>query len=317
MRDTYEFIRCWGIGRIGVFSQSVGGVPNTVEGCTIADMVALGIRLSDYGVGDYWDDVDQIVRNQLVEQQLVRADLLEKVARAAQSPDEKSRELEPKLASWSEKFYGDLLKRSQPVTHEAIQRSLGLFAGAGFPTCLAYPVQLGCCSGNATQALYYAWEAILRGKDGAVQVNLLLNRVSPWLDVDSYLPYEGKVVLHVKQARNVAVRIPAWVDRAAIKSMVNGGKAAPRWVGNFLLFDLVQPRDVITIEFPMVEQTMQFTLPRDKKYTIRFKGNTVVDIAPRDTLATAYPIYLREQYKKDAAPLKQVQRYASDIILDW
>ena len=25
--------------------------------------------------------------------------------------------------------------------------------------------------------------------------NLLLNRASPWMDIDSYIPYEGKVVL--------------------------------------------------------------------------------------------------------------------------
>jgi hypothetical protein len=36
----------------------------------VGDMVGLGIRLSDAGLGDYWDDVDAVVRNQLVEQQL-------------------------------------------------------------------------------------------------------------------------------------------------------------------------------------------------------------------------------------------------------
>jgi len=43
----------------------------------------LAIRLSDYGVGDYWDDVDQYVRNHLTESQLLRADLLEKVSKGS------------------------------------------------------------------------------------------------------------------------------------------------------------------------------------------------------------------------------------------
>ena len=44
-----------------------------------------------------------------------------------------------------------------------------------------------CCPGNGNQALYHAWEAIVRCKEGNAQVHLLLNRASPWLDIDSYL----------------------------------------------------------------------------------------------------------------------------------
>ena len=39
------------------------------------------------------------------------------------------------------------------------------------------------------EALYDAWESIVRCLDDMAQVNLLLKRASPWLDVDSYLPY--------------------------------------------------------------------------------------------------------------------------------
>jgi hypothetical protein len=317
VRDTYEFIRGWGIGRMGLFAQQVGNVSYVVEGCTIADMVALAIRLSDYGVGDYWDDVDQIVRNQLVEQQLINADLLEKVSRAVKDGDEKTSEMEPKLASWNQEFYGDLLKRSKPDPDDAIQRSVGLFAGAGLPTCLAYPVQLGCCSGNATNALYYAWESIVRFNNGTAQVNLLLNRASPWLDIDSWLPYEGKIVLHNKQADHISVRIPGWVEHSKLTVKINDRDFSPRWAGNFLFFDQLDHKDVITIEFPMVEQTITYTLPRERKYTLNFKGNTVVDISPREELAAAYPIYLRDDYKKDSAPMTKKTRYVADEVINW
>ena len=48
-------------------------------------MVALGIRLSDAGLGDYWDDVDGIARNHLIEGQLTDASLLEHVAEGGPS----------------------------------------------------------------------------------------------------------------------------------------------------------------------------------------------------------------------------------------
>ena len=41
------------------------GAINLCEGCALGDLVALGVRLSDAGLGDYWDAVDAVVRNQL------------------------------------------------------------------------------------------------------------------------------------------------------------------------------------------------------------------------------------------------------------
>src|ERR1039457_5841476 len=46
-----------------------------------------------------------------------------------------------------------------------------------------------CCTGNGARALYYAWRAILGQERGVLRVNLLLNRVSPWADVDSHILY--------------------------------------------------------------------------------------------------------------------------------
>src|SRR5437016_3525886 len=57
------------------------------------------------------------------------------------------------------------------------------------------------------------WEHMVDYKDGQFQVNLLLNRASRWADVYSYLPYQGRVDLKMKeQCRKVRVRAPEWVD---------------------------------------------------------------------------------------------------------
>jgi len=36
-------------------------------------------------------------------------------------------------------------------------------------------------------ALYEAWDAIVRFENDVAQVNLLLNRASPWVEINSYL----------------------------------------------------------------------------------------------------------------------------------
>lgn len=56
----------------------------------------------------------------------------------------------------------------------------------------------------------------LRRDIGVAQVNLLLNRAFPWMDIDSHLPYEGKVVLRNKAAQEAFVRIPLWADEEAV-----------------------------------------------------------------------------------------------------
>jgi len=48
-------------------------------------MVALAIRLSDAGVGNYRGDAARYVRYQLVEQQLIRRDYLEQLVQSSPS----------------------------------------------------------------------------------------------------------------------------------------------------------------------------------------------------------------------------------------
>ena len=50
------------------------------ESCTIADMVALALKLSVAGAGDYWDDADRWTRNHFTESQLTSADWVYRLA---------------------------------------------------------------------------------------------------------------------------------------------------------------------------------------------------------------------------------------------
>src|SRR5262249_45361449 len=143
------------------------------------------------------------------------------------------------------------------------------------------------------------------------------NRVSPWLDIDSYLPYEGRVVIHDKKAKRISVRIPAWVKRDAIRLNVNDQERRFDWAGNFALVADLTSCDTLIFTFPMVERVLEQTVPLDKKYTIIFRGNTVVDIQPRDNIAVSYPIYLRDGYKASEAPMKTVTRFVADKTLIW
>ncbi len=294
VRDGYDYSRNFGIPRIGWFHE-LTTTGTHCESCCIADMVALAITLCDAGVGDYWDDVDRYVRNQLVEQQFVDVELLRKAS-----------------------VGGDKHKHGPPqaTTDRVIERNLGGFAGKALVEHIPGAWIMHCCTGNGTQALYYAWEAITRCNDGVAQVNLLINRASPWMDIDSCLPFEGKVVLRNKKARIVSVRIPLWVDRAKVAIDRAGRTVKPVWSGNYLVCSDLEPEEVITISFPVQERIERATL-YNTKYTFRFRGNTVVDVQPRANPPGSYPMYLRDHMKAGKTPTKRKTRFVCDVLLPW
>jgi hypothetical protein len=306
VRDGYEFARHHGIPRLGAWLNE----SPDVEVCTISDMIATAIKLTEAGMGDYYEDVDQAVRNQLVESQFLRADFLQQIADAA-----------PKRVA----------RPPQETTDRVIERCIGsmapmLVVGYNKPFCLH------CCTGNGTQGFYYAWSKIVEPRGEAVQVNLLLNRASPWMDVDSYLPYEGKVILHNKTARSAYVRLPYFVDPTSVQVSAPNRSLVPRWMNKYLVLSEIRMGEAIQITFPIKEETATYTLYNvlerpyfsemgnslrtERQYACRFRGNTLVDIQPRITMP-GYPVYLRDHYRRGAAPLESQRRYVASRMITW
>jgi hypothetical protein len=292
-REGYQSALQEGVVRLGWFPAIIEpekfGRPawqHTVdEACGVGDMVVLAIRLSDAGMGDYWDDVDSIVRNQLTAQQVIDLNLMRRASGA-------------------------------DASHDAVlRRYLGGFGNASATSIPAIADIAGCCTGNASQALYYAWEGITRFHDNEATVNLFLNRASAWMDVDSYLPYEGKVVLHNKRARIVRVRIPSWLGNLPINATLNGRRIdAPR-SGRFLVLERLKPSDVIALTFDVPRSNGQYTID-GTKYTITFRGSTVVDVEPRDRSLHSYPLYVTEPMNTSTAPIHTVRRFVADRLIE-
>ncbi len=163
----------------------------------------IAIKLSDAGAGDYWDDVDEYVRNAFVEDQYTDLELVLQEAQKNGEPTKKTTQ------------FGELtLERVLgTLRHEGLIDSRGTLD----PTSnVAKDAGKSDLFGSAyLEAFYYAWEAITRYRDGIAQVNLLLNRASGWLDIESHIPYEGKVVLRNKACNGIHIRMPGvgWPGR--------------------------------------------------------------------------------------------------------
>ena len=307
VRRSYEFTLSQGIPRMG-WINCYPGTLNQMESCALGDLVALGIRLSDAGLGDYWDDVDAVVRNQLMEQQLTDAAALERVA--AQFQD-KPNPVEP--ADMPGKFCFD----------HVISRSLGCFVGMALPTSIPTPWVMQCCTGNATQGLYYAWEGALREDGDRATVNLLFNRAGRLVDVDSFLPYQGRALIRNHAASRVSIRVPGWAPKRAVRLRMNSTDCTLDWVGQYLLVTGLKPGDIIELTFPVKETVAQYTVNARSKdetvYTCTFRGSTLVDIGPRDLRPTSIPLYQRDALKgANVAPMVAQRRFVlNGVVRGW
>jgi hypothetical protein len=289
VREGYEHALSTGAARLGWVPSWLMPLPSErpestaeiAEGCAVGEMAQLGVRLTDAGLGDYWDQVDSIVRNHLVEQQFTSVELMQKYSKdGAATP--------------------------------YLDRYVGGYGGAA-PTWIP-PLVNGCCSANAPIGLYYAWHGITRYSNGVASVNLLLNRASQWADIDSHLPYEGRVDIHNKQARTILVRIPMWVDMAEVKSFVGNSATRPAKIGRYLVFDGLKPGAMVTVQFPNPEFIERYWL-EGREFEMVIRGSTVTNVNPESKDPTLIPLYQRPQYKDTGkAPLRKVTRFAAEVI---
>jgi hypothetical protein len=221
-------------------------------------MIALALKLTETGVGDYWDDVDRWVRNQFAEGQFTETHWVYTLAQT----------LKPRLVGYNE-----------TADHPA-EPSVGTFSG--YTTGDDYGITgggvmaptgvAGCCTGNGVRTIYYIWEHMVDYQGGRLRVNLLLNRASTWADVHSHIPYEGRVDLKIKQlCQSVLLRVPEWIEgeNGHVVCMVNGKAQRFSWEGRYVRLGATGPGNTVTVTFPISERTVRERIGGvDYSYTV-------------------------------------------------
>jgi hypothetical protein len=302
VKSSFEWAKSQQVSPFGV-STLVGWFPEwyypqypTCEGCMTADMVALAVKLSSLGVGDYWDDVDRWVRNNFFEQQLT-------------SPD------------WIYRATEHLPRRPiapHSVAEQTPERNVGAFAGWSSGNDWVFNGGImHCCTGNGNRAVYYAWQGILENNAGELKVNLLLNRASRWADIYSYVPYTGRVDLKIKEpCKNVLVRAPEWIAAGSpdVTCTINGSKRTPQWKGRYLALGAGEPGQTFVLTFPISKRTVKERIGPET-YTLVLKGNTVISIDPSGQNG---PLYAdRERYSGDEVQWRKLNRFVADQLIAW
>lgn len=299
-RGGFDWGRANGDSLIGFFPEFYVPGYHTCETDTISDMLGLATKLSASGVADYWDDIDRWIRNQFTEQQLTSVNAAYRCAARSAF----------KTVAFNE------------TGTQVPERNLGAFAGWAAPNDFTHrylgseATIMHCCMGNGTRALYYVWENILRSKNDELRVSLLLNRASYWADVYSHIPYEGKVEIRVKKPHgSLLVRVPEWIESgsSSVTAVRANKSVALNWDGRYVRTGPIGMGDAIAVSFPIVTRIETRTIA-GVCYTLQIKGNTVVSISPG---GENMPLYQRERFLQNKAPLVKINRFVSDQSIAW
>lgn len=240
-----------GLGLDGFFSQ-------TCETCGLADLVHLALLLTEAGVGDYWDDIERIARNQLLENQLRDAPTL--------------RQLFPEIAD----------------------NVLAMMHG-GFE-CAAYPNRLltwtgveACCIGGGLRALYLAWRASVTEDGAETRVNLGFSRTTPTVEVIGHEPWRGRIDVRVHAPRRLQIRLPEPTGAAQASAFVDGKAVQITWRDRYAQFGDLQTGQTASLLYP-IRETRQSHSVVGQPYEGLWRGATMVEISPA---GDGYPIYQR------------------------
>ena len=282
--------------------------PQTLEVCELAEMLALAVKLSAAGVGDYWDMADRWTRNLFFESQLHDRHVPFLEWRSRRTPTTET------------------ARTVLPPYHEtdgAIRRNVGGFGGwlapndwlPDYPHHCQYrdPGVMHCCTGNGTRAIYYLWEHALRCEAGHLRVHLLMNRVSEWADVHSHVPYEGRVDVDVKRPVTVSIRLPEWVQGEEVTCAVDDQPRRFEVEGRYVLIGQVAAGATATLRFPIPQRDELIDVEK-RTYRILLRGSTCVAIDPP---GANVPLFRRDHYLAGRTRWRTVERFVADRTVRW
>ena len=325
VRDGYEWLRQNICPQLGQGAHW--------ESCCVGDLPAMAIQLTDAGMGDYWDDVEHATRNATAQAQVTD---LEGIRRIGASYAERPKDA--RFGAPDDFRFTRNINITDPIPNlecddNVLERSIGAIANALTGGCYQTPNQMACCTANGLQGFYYAWEAAIRHNGDTSTVNLLFTRFSEWMDLISFLPYEGKVVIHNKTSKNINVRIPQGVMPGNVSLAVNGNDINnPSFCGRYLNITGLSGREEITVTFPQNKRKLTLIIPNMNgrmhwgfpKVSANFVGSTCVGLGDeRESIfgSENESILIKQfnepKYRSGQTLFKDAPYYVPPKVIQW
>jgi len=283
-KRVYDYASQFGTGS-GWMSAALWDEPvrELSETCATSDMVSLASWIAQAGFPDYWDHVERTFRNYLRPFQFFVTPRYEALYRELNKdkPEDQVRAGLARMRDLQGALWGG------PAPNDGINWIGSPKQCGPYNTPYGCAGMFGCCVGEGMRALYTVWSDIVTANAQGVFVNLSLNRDSEWAKVISSLPEHGRIDVLARKPGNYFLRPPAWAPRAQVRVACGGHPVPVEWAGPALAYVKlkdVKSGEILTLVYPLVtwKQAVGIwpTKP-DLKFTILWKGNSVVDMEPK------------------------------------
>ena len=322
VRDGYEWLRqnmCPQLGQ-GAFW----------EGCCVGDLPAMAIQLTDAGMGDYWDDAEHAIRNATAQAQVTNIESIRKIGESYAERKKDARYGAPDDFRFTRNINLTDPYPNLECVDNVLERSVGAIVNNLYYGRNQSPNQMACCTGNGLQGFYYAWEAAIRHNSGTSTVNLLFTRFSEWLDLISFLPYEGKIIIRNKTSKNLNLRIPGGVMLGNVSMTINGNDILPVFCGRYVTVQGLSGGEEIIITFPQNKRKLALTIPNINgrlhwgfpKVNANFIGSTCIGLDDEGESIYGSESVLVQQfnepkYESGETLFKDAPYYVPPKIIKW
>lgn len=323
-RQCFERAVDYGEPTLGYFPEFVNSREyEHCELCTVADLIAAGVKLSVYGVGDYWDLVERWVRNMYSHGQLQHDTVAHLERYSSQFPParlpldgplyDESVAVYPEMVTPG-CFFPEAADPSYFTDDDVLQRNIGAFAGWATVNDFYVGHHQGlmhCCTANGSRTLRYLAQHIVERGDQDLRINCLLNFGCSECDVNSYLPYVGRIDIQLKAARSLEVRIPEWVASGDVSCTIDGTSVSCTAEGRYATVGPVEAGRTVTFRFPISDRRETVWVEKTR-YCLAIRGNQVVAVDPPGINA---PLF--ERFRDPELRYRQVTRFVSEEGFEW
>lgn len=278
----YEFVRAHGMD-VGWYPEHIPQSRHRAETCITGDMTATALWLARRHP-HYFDHIERTVRNYLPATQF---------------------SLTPAFLSLFERLHADRPRAVVEQALEELRRLEGGFVAAPAPDDWVEANQslgatgrtacgldmMGCCPPEGMRALWEAWSNVVQDRDGAIWINMSLDRDHPAAAV-SVEQAQGTsavtVTVRAKRGGRYMLRPPAWATEVSLSQA--GQPVAPVWAGQdsaYLACEGVRTGDTLCMTYAVPgfeQQHMLRSVPdKDKEVTLCWRGNDLLAISPSGT----------------------------------
>ncbi|OPZ06503.1 MAG: hypothetical protein BWZ08_02265 [candidate division BRC1 bacterium ADurb.BinA292] len=239
--------------------SDVGEINNTGE------VIEALLNLGAAGWPAYYQDAERFTRAHLLPAQLLDVSWVE--PSPENPPDDSRRAVRERVrGAWG-----------FPAPYGIVATREPYFEGAYFMDIV--------CGGTWSTAAVKAHCVDYR--DGVHYVNLLFDRVTPRLAVQSPYPDGDALRVRLAEPGPVHVRLSDWVDRAALHVSGREGPLDFHLDGVYLVIPAPPVDEWITVEFPLaIRESVERVNGREIR--IRWKGDSVLAM---DSMGTPYPFF--------------------------